>query len=457
MNRFLGDRYLLGNETACRIFAAIKSLPILDAHNHANVKEIVDDANYTDIWQVEAATDHYVWELMRKRGVPERLITGDATNEEKWHALAAVFDDFAGNPTYEWVHLDLQRRFGIDSIISASTAGEIWSASKARLASPDMHPRALLKSMNVEVMCSTDDPIDTLEHHEAIAGTPGVLLRVLPTWRPDKAMNIFKPDFVTYVKRLGERVGRDIPDIASLVAALQETHDHFEKHGCKATDHGIQVPFGHAVDQSRADVVFKKRLSGKEIGFDETREFMSFMMHAFGEMNARSGWVMQIHVGAVRDYRDSLFARLGPDTGGDISDHLVDIATPLKDFLNAFDGRLKVVLYSLDPNHWPTLATITRAFGKSVNLGAAWWYNDSPVGMKRQLEYISSVDLLANLAGMVTDSRKLVSYGSRTEMFRRVLADVLGSMVESGQVPEQLAIKIARHVCYEGPKAFFGF
>jgi glucuronate isomerase len=181
------------------------------------------------------------------------------------------------------------------------------------------------------------------------------------------------------------------------------------------------------------------------------------MLQQFGEMNAKSNWVMQIHIGAVRDVRDSLFNAIGPDVGGDISNHTIDIVEPVKDFLNKFDNRLKIALYSLDPNHWPTLATLTRAFGQNVNLGSAWWFNDSPIGMKRQLEYICSVDVLMNFVGMVTDSRKLMSYGSRTEMFRRVLSSVLGDMIDKGQVPEELAIRTAKFVCYEGPKQFFNF
>ncbi|MBD3188579.1 glucuronate isomerase [Candidatus Bathyarchaeota archaeon] len=450
------DTYLLTSEAARRIYKQIKDLPILDAHNHADVREIAENNHYTDIWQVEAATDHYVWELMRKRGVPERLITGDATNKEKWMALAGIFEDLGGNPTYEWIHLDLKRRFGINDLINPTNAEEIWIKTKEMLEKDSMRPRAVLREMNVEVMCSTDDPIDPLEHHEAMQDVEG-MPAILPTWRPDKAMNIFKEDYPHYITKLSKRVQKEISTVDDLVDALQVTHDYFEDHGTKATDHGVRVPFGYEVSRDLANAVFEKRMAGKVLEPGESRDFMSYMMHRFGEMNARSGWVMQIHIGAVRDYRDMLFNNLGTDTGGDISDHLVEIVSPLKDFLNAFDGKLKVVLYCLDPGHYPSLATIARAFGKNVNLGAAWWYNDSPVGMQRQLEYISSVDLLMNFAGMVTDSRKLMSYGSRTEMFRRVLSDVLGKMISKGMLPEHVATKIAIHACHAGPKELFGF
>ncbi|MHA1679716.1 MAG: glucuronate isomerase [Promethearchaeota archaeon] len=454
---FLDDeRYLISNSTGREIFAIIKDLPILDAHNHANVKEIADNQNYTDIWQVEAATDHYVWELMRKRGVDEKFITGEASNKEKWVTLAGIFEELAGNPTYEWIHLDLKRRFGINKLVNAANAEVIWNETKEILRTNSMKPQAILNEMRVEVMCSTDDPVDMLEHHETLSKIKGIP-KILPTWRPDKAMNIFKAEFPKYIDKLGTRVGKKIADLQGLISALQETHDYFENHGTKATDHGIQVPFGFIVEEKRAANIFDKRMAGKTLDAGEIRDFISYMMHQFAQMNAKSGWVMQIHVGAVRDVRNVLYEHLGPDTGGDISDHLIDIVTPMKDLLNAFDGKLKIVLYSLDPNHWPTLATITRAFGANVNLGAAWWYNDSPIGMKRQLEYISSVDLLYNFAGMVTDSRKLMSYGSRTEMFRRVLSDVLGSMIEKGMIPKEVATKIATFICYEGTKKLFGF
>jgi len=310
--------------------------------------------------------------------------------------------------------------------------------------------------MNVEVMCSTDDPIDSLEFHQQLQGAKNTA-RVLPTWRPDKSMNIFKPDFPEYIHKLEKRVNKEIITIDDLVVALQETHDFFEKMGCKASDHGVQIPYGHNVEKSRANVIFQKRMQGDKLVQKETQDYMAYMLQQFGEMNAKSNWVTQIHIGAVRDVRDSLFSKLGPDVGGDVSDHTTELLQNLKDFLNRFDNRLKIILYSMDSGHWHTLATITRAFGEKVNLGAAWWLNDSPIGMRRQLEFVGSIDLLMNYGGMVTDSRKLMSYGSRTEMFRRTLADVLGAHVERGQIPEELAIRTAKYLCYEGPKKFFGF
>ena len=453
---FLDETYLLKTTTAEQIFKEIKDLPILDAHNHSDVREIAENKYYNDIFFVEAATDHYVWELMRKRGVEEKFITGDASPKEKWMALAGVFEEFAGNPTYEWIHMDLQRRFCITELINSANAESIWEETSKLLKQDKMRPQSVLKDMKVEVMCSTDDPIDMLESHNILKEVKDIP-RILPTWRPDKSMNIFKDEYVPYIHKLEERVGKKFESIDDVINALQETHDYFEEMGCRASDHGVHTPFGYKVEKEKANAAFKKKMAGNALSDSEVGEYISFMMHQFGRMNADSGWVTQIHIGAVRDYRESLFEHLGPDTGGDISDYSVEIAAPLKDFLNAFDGKLKVVLYSMDPTHWMTLATITRAFGKNVNLGSAWWLNDTPIGMKRQLELYASIDLLMNFAGMVTDSRKLMSYGSRTEMFRRVLSDVLGNMVKKGQIPQKVAVKIAKHICYEGPKEFFGF
>lgn len=453
---FLDDRYLLSGETAEQLYEKIQDLPIVDAHNHADVEAIARNECFEDIWQAEAATDHYVWEMLRKRGVAEKYITGDATNEEKWLAMAEVFDELAGNPTFEWVHLDLKRQLGIDELICAANARRIWEDSREVLQKPEMRPQQLLKRMKVEAMCSTDDPVDSLEYHEQLEQSPlaGV---VRPTFRPDRAMNIHKLDWREYIGKLEECVGAPFKSIADLVAALKARHDFFAEHGCVASDHGVDVPYGFRVSEEDADSIFQKAYTGEEITPEERVGYMSYLLHQFGEMDAARNWVFQLHIGAVRDVRDTLLDTIGPDSGGDISDHMTDIVTPLRDFLNRFDGRLKTVLYTLAPNHQTTLATLSRAFGASVNLGAAWWFNDSPIGMQRQLEYIGSVDLLMNLAGMVSDSRKLLSYGSRNEMFRRVLSDVVGRMVDRGQMPLAIAERLVRYLAYGRPKELFGF
>lgn len=453
---FLDDKYLLCGAESEALFSAVKDLPIIDAHNHCDVKALAEDRHFTDIWDAEAATDHYVWECLRKSGVPEALLTGkDASNEEKWNAMAAAFELVAGNPTYEWIHLDLKRILGIDELITADNAATIWQKSKERFACAEMSQQSLILRMNVEAMCSTDDPIDSLEYHQALQKTK-LAGRVRPTYRPDKAMNIYKPDWADYMEKLAARWNMKFAHISDMIKALQLSHDYFAANGCVASDHGVEVPYGYQVSEADADAVFLKALDRKPLTEAETIAFMSYVFNEVAEMDAAKGWVFQIHIGAVRDTRASLYDTLGPDVGGDISNHLTDYVTPLLPLLNRLDNRCKIVLYNMNPVHNGTLAQLTRAFGGMVSLGLAWWLNDSFIGMKTQLEYVSSVDTFANMAGMVSDSRKILSYGSRHEMFRRTLCHVLGGEVARGQMPMEVAERLAVRLSYERPKALFG-
>ncbi len=450
---FLDKNYLLDNETGKKLYEQVKDLPIVDAHNHGDVEEITKNEGWSDIWEVEAATDHYVWEVMRKRGVPEEKVTGDASNKEKWMALAKVFPGIAGNPTYEWIHLDLKRRFGIEENISEHTAEMIWEKTRTMLEKDEMKPQRLLKEMNVKIMCTTDEPTSTLEYHQQAAKEiDGV--RILPTWRPDKAMNIEKKDWKIFVNQMGERYDQDMLNLDGFMKSLQKSHDFFNENGCKASDHGLLEPISYQVEEDRAAAIYEKAYNGGKLTDNEIRDFKAYLLIEFGKMNSETNWVTQLHIGAVRDYRDSLYENIGPDTGGDISTHDLEIANNLRYFVNKFDHKLKIVFYAMAPNHWSTLATISRAF-PNISLGAAWWLTDSPYGMEEQLKYISTVDLLANFAGMVTDSRKLISYGSRTEMFRRVMSNTIGRMVERGQIPFAVAVDLAKGLAYKQQENLF--
>ena len=451
---FLDDKYLLGSESALGIFSKIQNLPIVDPHNHADVAEIARNTKYSDPWQVFAATDHYVWEVMRKREVPENLITGSATPKEKWMALAKVMPEIAGNPVFEWIHLDLRRRFGIETILTEATAEDMWEEVKAALAVPSKYPLPLLKEMNVEVMCSTDDPIDTLEHHgEVNDAAKRTLIR--PTWRPDKSKRIQKKDWKEYIRKLSDRFQIKIDSVGKLVEAMKLSHKYFEEHGCRASDHDTPFVCPCTATEADADAIFQKAVAGKDISNAEFAVYADYLTARYAEMDAEAGWVYQMHIGVRRDVRDIITNTLGPDAGGDVSDHWVDIVLPLCSFLNHTDEKLKVVLYTLEPSHTSSLATVARAFGSKVRLGSAWWLNDTPIGMKRQLEYIGSVDVWYDFAGMVSDSRKILSYASRFEMFRRVLADVLGDAVEMGKLPYIFAENLAVKMAYEEPKKFF--
>ena len=455
---FMDDRYLITNATGEKIFRNVKDLPVVDPHNHANVKEIADNACYRDAWQLFAATDHYVWEIMRKRGVPESLITGKAASpKEKFLALAKVFPEFAGNPVYEWIHLDLKRYFGVEELLSEKTGEKIFDAVNAKLATDAYRPQSLLTGpLNVEAMCSTDDLIDTLEDHDRANAAFGKVL-VRPTWRPDKAMKIFAADWRSYMGKVEQRFGIKLASLKDLFDAVKRSHDYFAARHCVASDHGIELPLRGDYEYSDADKVFRKAMAGEKLTCGEMNCYMGAFLTECARLNSETGWVTQLHLGAVRDVRKSLFDAMGPDVGGDISNHYLDYAPALCSFLNRFDDKLKVVLYCLDQGHQATLATISRAFGAKVALGSAWWLCDTPIGMRRQLEYIGAVDTFMNFAGMVSDSRKLLSYGSRFEMFRRVLSDVLGDLTERGQIPEEIAETIARSIAYDGTKKFWNF
>lgn len=451
---FLDDKYLLESESAVAIYNAVKDLPVIDPHNHADVAEIAANANYPDAWKVFAATDHYVWEVMRKRGVEEKNITGSATPKEKWMELARVMPEIAGNPVFEWIHLDLRRRFGITDVLCTDNAERIWNEVNAKLATDAFKPLALLEAMNVEVMCSTDDPVDTLEYHTAVNEKAGRTV-IRPTWRPDKSMRIHYPGFREYIAKLGERFGVRIGSVAELVKVLQMSHDYFAEKGCRASDHDTPHPLPGKATLEEAEAIFKRAMAGEKMTQADIDTYQDYLTLQVAAMDMRAGWVYQLHMGVVRDVRNSLFESLGMDVGGDVSEFQIDIVKPLCSFLNHFDDKLKIVLYCLEPCHQAALTAVARAFGRNVRLGSAWWLNDQPYGMSTQLEYIGNVDVYACFGGMVSDSRKILSYASRFEMFRRTLANVLGGLVLKGRMPQEIAEKIAVMMCYTEPKKFF--
>lgn len=451
---FLDEHYLLSNPAAEKIFQAVKNLPVIDAHNHANVKELADNRNYADAWQLFAGTDHYVWSVMRRCGVAEEFITGARSPREKFRALGKIFPELVGNPVYEWIHLDLKRVMKIDLLLDESTADTIFDEVNAILARPDMRPLEILRKLRVEAMCSTDDPCDTLEYHRQVNEAWGSTL-VRPTWRPDAAMNIQLPTWRGYMEKLSKRFGIRFEKFDDLCLALRRSHDFFAANNCVVSDHGVEIIPGASADLRLAEDAFRKAISGQNITPAEILNFQRAVLAFAGVLDAEKNWVFQLHFGAVRNVRTSIFQALGPDTGVDCGNCFQDQYHGLVDILNTFDNRLKMVLYCFDPTQISTVASVARAFSSKVKIGAPWWQCDNPIGMKRQLEYFGSVDLLNNCAGMVSDSRKLLSYGSRHEMFRRVLSDVLGNLAQQGQAPLPLLEKLAVHLCCESPRQFF--
>ncbi|WEL20810.1 glucuronate isomerase [Halorhabdus sp. BNX81] len=453
---FLDDDYLLETDAALDLYDHIADRPIVDPHNHIDLDDILANDTWDDIWAVEGATDHYIWQLMRKRGVPEAKITGDATNREKWNALAETLPMMAGNPTYEWLHLDLKRRFGIDKEVTPETADEIWEETKAQLQTDDMRPQAVLREMDVEIICSTDDPTSRLQAHERFAEEVEDV-ELHPTFRPDRGMKIDNAEWSTFVEELDAVTESDVSTFDGFLSAFEEQHHYFREHGCKACDIGTGTnPHSKPVSEERAAEIYDAARRGENLDPAAVEDFWAFMLEFIGELNAEAGWVTQLHVGAVRNYRESLFDEVGINAGGDVATQDVDIVEDIDYFLDAFDGEMEIVLYTLDPTHYPSATVVARAY-PNLSIGPAWWFHDSPMGIEEQLEEVASIDLLANHAGMVSDSRKVVSYDSRFEVFRRSLANVVGRMVDRGQLSMERGKDLVDHLAYDRPKELYGF
>ena len=318
-----------------------------------------------------------------------------------------------------------------------------------------MRPQQLLETMNVEILCTTDDPTSSLSEHERVAEEINGL-DVRPTWRLDRAFHVDSGSWGEFVDELESVTGIQTDTLSGFLDAMAQTHDYFAEHGCQASDLSLTEPVSRPVSRERARSLYERSRDGQNLMETEIRDLQAFILEEVGKLNTEKDWVTQLHIGPVRDYRDSLYETVGADAGGDVSTQSIELTDNLRHYLNTFDDETEIVLYTVDPTHYPSLTTLSRAF-PNVSVGPAWWFNDSPFGMDEQLRQVGSVDLLANHAGMVSDSRKLMSFGSRFEMFRRVLSNVLGEMVERGQMPIEHAEQLATHLAYKRPKTLYGF
>jgi glucuronate isomerase len=449
---FLNDNYLLNNTKAKSIYDEIRDLPIIDPHNHSDLKEIMDNKNWQDIWEVEGQTDHYIWQLMRRMGIEEDKITGKASNKEKWKAFAEVFPSFALNPVFEWMQLDLKNIFEIEELLDSSNADQIWKITKSKLQKDDYKPRALLEKMKVEIMCTTDDPISDLKYHNQ-AQDELDNLKVYPTWRPDSYSKIEEDDWKeNIIKLIQKYLDTDDLSLDNLLKALELSHSYFDRMGCVSSDHDLPDLMSKAVSFKQAENIFDKRLD-KELSINEIINFKAFMLNYYAELNRKKDWIMQLHIGVRRNYRKSLLDNVGINSGGDIIGSGVNIVDGLSYLLNTFED-LKFVAYIINDNYLQSLVSIARAF-PNLNLGSSWWFNDSAYGMDKHLNHIAAVDVLAKQTGMVTDSRKILSYASRTEVYRRTLANLLGESVLKQKLPISLAEKIAVDLSYKRPLELF--
>ncbi|PTX53980.1 D-glucuronate isomerase [Melghirimyces profundicolus] len=466
MGNFLHDDYLLSNETARELYHRYaKDMPIIDYHCHLDPKEIWEDRSFTNLTDIWLRGDHYKWRAMRANGIPERLITGDASDKEKFRAWARTVPYLIGNPLYVWTHLELKRFFGIDRLLNEDTADEIWDEANRLLATPEFTARSFLRHFKVEMVGTTDDPTDSLEYHRKLRESGELDTQVLPTYRPDQGLNIRKSGFRDWVLKLEDVTGKPAHTYEQFLQLLEERARYFHWEGCRLSDHGLDhIPWFEAGLEDVA-AIYQKALSGGTVSVEEEKQFQTRTLLFLGQLYASLGWTMQLHIGALRNANTRGFQRLGPDTGYDSMDDL-RLARPLAMFLDQLEksGSLpKTVLYSLNPKDYPVLASMAGNYqsdeipGK-IQFGSAWWFNDHTNGIKRQLTDLATMGLLRRFVGMLTDSRSFLSY-PRHEYFRRILCDLIGGWVESGEAPDDLELlgAMVREIAYFNAKNYFAF
>ena len=459
MKQFMDREFLLTNDTAKHLYHELAaSLPIIDYHCHLDPREIYEDRHFDNVTQLWLGGDHYKWRLMRSFGVDERSVTGEATDREKFQAWAEALSLAAGNPLYHWSHLELKNYFGFDGHLTPENAEQVWQLCGEKLSQPDFSARNLILRSKVEAICTTDDPADSLEWHQKLRQTD-FPVKVLPSFRPDKALGIEKQDYLAYLARLGSPAS-----FAALTEALRARLDQFTELGCRVTDHGMDhVPYAPA-EPAQIEAIYQKRLGGRMPTALETEQFKTALLLALGRAYHAKGLVMQLHFGVIRDLSKRVFRQLGPDAGIDAIGDQAPI-TKLAAFLNALDGTgelPKTILYSLNPNDNAAIETVMGAFqtgearGK-LQHGSAWWFNDHKNGMRAQLESLAAEGHLATFVGMLTDSRSFLSY-ARHEYFRRIVCDLIGTWVENGEYPndETLLKQLVQGICHDNAAAYFG-
>lgn len=467
MQPFLSEDFLLHTETSRRLYHEFaKDQPIFDYHCHLPSEDIANNRTFNNLTQIWLAGDHYKWRAMRANGIAEKYITGAASDHEKFRAWAATVPKTLRNPLYHWTHLELKRVFGIEGVLLNSTSADaIYAQCNELLGGPEFSTCGLLNHMKVRVVCTTDDPVDNLEHHKKIAGDTLCGARVLPTFRPDKAMAVENPAaYNAYLALLEEAADCTLLTYGDLLDALRRRHDYFHENGCRLSDHGLEQPYAEDFTQRHIDDIFTRVRSGKAVNDLEVRQFKSAILLDLARMDADRNWTQQFHFGALRNTNDAAMKTLGPDTGFDsIGDF--EMGRPLARFLNILvsEGRLtRTILYNLNPRDNDLLATMIGNYqdgtlpGK-MQFGSAWWFNDQKEGMEQQLNSLSNQGLLSQFVGMLTDSRSFLSY-PRHEYFRRILCNLFGCDVERGELPPDLELigNTVADICYRNAASYFG-
>lgn len=463
MKKFNDENFQLYSKTAQELyFNYAKDLPIIDYHCHLNPKEIYEDLKFQDLTEVWLKGDHYKWRALRTYGIDEKYITGSATNEEKFQAWAEVVPYTIGNPLYHWTHMELKTFFGIEEVLTPKTAKAIYE--KANKVLETLTARKMIERCNVEVICTTDDPTDSLEYHKALREDKDFKVKVYPAFRPDKALNIELNWFLPWLEDLSKVVGYPINELNTLLKALAERIEYFDQVGCKVSDHALDVVLYADSTEVEAALIFKKALNKEPLTNEEIAKYKTYLLKYLGKKYYEKDWVQQYHIGALRDVNTKMLNKLGPNTGYDAIDDRYFAANLAKllDALAKADSLPKTIVYTLNPAADDVVAAIVNSFQEKVpgkmQFGSAWWFNDHAPGMLKQMTALSSIGLISQFVGMLTDSRSFLSY-PRHDYFRRILCNYFGNLIENGEYPADIEFvgKIIQDICYYNAKSYFNF
>lgn len=466
LRKFMNENFLLNNNVAISLYHdCAKKMPIIDYHCHIDPKEIYENKKFKNITEAWLYGDHYKWRVMRSNGIDEKYITGDASDYDKFLAWAKTIPMSIGNPIYNWTHLELQRFFEIYDLLNEETAPKIWHKVNELLSKDDFRVRGLIEKSNVKVICTTDDPTDTLEYHIKLKDDKSFHVKVIPTFRPDKSMDINSSSFISWIKKLGQVSKIDISNYDEFLKALEVRIKFFNSVGCRISDHGLDTVVYEEASKKEINKIFEKAIDGNNVSLEEERKYKTYTLKFLSEMYHKFGWTMQLHMEVIRDNNSRMFKKLGVNTGFDsIRDE--NIAYPVSKILDSLESDKalpKTILYSLNPRDNYIISTMAGNFqgdgipGK-IQFGAAWWFNDNKDGMIDQMRTLANTGLISRFVGMLTDSRSFLSY-TRHEYFRRILCNLIGELVENGEVPEDMNLlkNIIEGVCYNNAKNYFRF
>lgn len=463
---FLDEDFLLQTDSARTLYHEFaKQMPIIDYHNHLPPDQIVADKTFENLTQIWLYGDHYKWRAMRTNGIHESYCTGEKSDYEKFEKWAETVPYTLRNPLYHWTHLELQRYFDVHEVLNPQSARRIYDECSEKLRTPDYSVRNLLRKMNVEVVCTTDDPLDTLEYHQQLVTEGSFEIQMRPAFRPDKFILIDNANFATYLQKLGTIVGFEINRYDDLTKALRARADFFASLGCKLSDHGLEQIYATDFTPEAADSILQKALAGQTLSQNEILVYQSAILHFLGTMYHELGWTQQFHLGALRNNNARALRLLGPDTGWDsIGDWSQAVA--LSKFLgrlDEYDQLAKTIIYNLNPADNEVIATMIGNFNDGsiagkVQFGSGWWFLDQKDGMEKQITALSNMGLLSRFVGMLTDSRSFLSF-PRHEYFRRILCNMFGNDIENGEIPSDMEWvgQVVQNICYNNAKHYFGF